>query len=338
MQNIRFSPQQKTFIRALCSLVIAGLIIYQIVIRSQVNITLELQECKRLYGLMAFIFYGMALGIGILRWNLLLRAQQVQLSLRETTRLYMIGVFFNLLIPGSVGGDLIKMVYIARAYPQKKAAVILTIVLDRIIGILGLFFIATLSVILSWNYIQQSSDALKLGTLTVGVGSIVGILIMGMIAAWPHLGQNVVITRFSRTLKEFLPSRFIDQLERISAAFALFGKNLKIMGLTLFLSLGVHLIMGLEVYTIGKSFHEENVTFKQNLLFTQIANCASAIPITPSGIGSRDLVLSVYLHEAGAAREKTGIIPTMFTLIVMFWSLIGGLYFVAGGKHYSRKN
>ncbi len=337
MKLFSLSPQQKTVLRALFGLSIAGFLIYKIVIRSQVDIIHELQGCYFAFGLIAFMLYGTAMGIGLVRWNLLLRTQNIRLTPIELIRLYMIGVFFNLLIPGSVGGDLIKMVYIARAYPRKKSEAILTIVMDRIVGLLGLFFIAALSVLLSWNYIQHASDALKLGALIVAGGSIMGILTLGMIASWPYLRRFQIVIQLIGKAQNVLPPSFVEQIARIGTAFALFGINRKIMSLTLIISLGVHVILGGEIYAIGKCFREENVNFKQYLLFTQIANCAGAIPITPSGIGSRDLVLSLYLQEAGAAREKTGIIPTLNTLIVMLWSLIGGVFFIAGGKQLVRR-
>ena len=49
------------------------------------------------------------------RWNLLLQAQEIQLAYRRAWGLTMIGMLFNVVIPGAVGGDLVKGYYITRA-------------------------------------------------------------------------------------------------------------------------------------------------------------------------------------------------------------------------------
>ena len=49
-----------------------------------------------------------------------------------------IGVVFNLVIPGAVGGDLIKAAYLVRMHIKKTQA-IASMVIDRIVGLLALF-------------------------------------------------------------------------------------------------------------------------------------------------------------------------------------------------------
>src|ERR1700720_3103683 len=54
------------------------------------------------------------------RWNLLLQAQEIQLAYRRAWGLTMIGMLFNVVIPGAVGGDLVKGYYITRAASGRK--------------------------------------------------------------------------------------------------------------------------------------------------------------------------------------------------------------------------
>jgi len=62
---------------------------------------------KALLGL-AFVLYGGVIALTIWRWDLLLRVQGVHLRRWDLFRLTMIGVFFNLAIPGAVSGDLVR--------------------------------------------------------------------------------------------------------------------------------------------------------------------------------------------------------------------------------------
>ena len=63
----------------------------------------------------------------------------------------LIGLFFNTTMPGAVGGDIIKAVYIIREQSkQGKTAAMLTVLLDRVVGLAALFVMAAVAV--SFNY------------------------------------------------------------------------------------------------------------------------------------------------------------------------------------------
>jgi hypothetical protein len=75
------------------------------------------------------------------RWWFLLRIQDIHISLWEAVRLTFLGIFFNSIVPGTVGGDLVKAYYVARHTP-KKAAVLVSIFVDRIMGLTELTLMA----------------------------------------------------------------------------------------------------------------------------------------------------------------------------------------------------
>ena len=58
-------------------------------------------------------------------------------SFRDAVRLGFIGNIFNLVIPGAVGGDVIKAAFLCRMQPDKKPQAVASMVLDRILGLLG---------------------------------------------------------------------------------------------------------------------------------------------------------------------------------------------------------
>jgi hypothetical protein len=76
-----------------------------------------------------------------LRWWLLLRARGIAPSPAATLRLHLIGCFWNLLFPGLTGGDAVKAWRVAQS-SGRTADAILSVVVDRILGILALFLLA----------------------------------------------------------------------------------------------------------------------------------------------------------------------------------------------------
>ncbi len=62
-------------------------------------------------------------------------------ALSSGLQLQMIGLFFNATMPGSVGGDIVKGFYIIKDQHQgDKTPAMLTVLFDRIVGLMALFF------------------------------------------------------------------------------------------------------------------------------------------------------------------------------------------------------
>src|SRR5262245_58071616 len=86
----------------------------------------------------AALLMAFALVLQLYRWYLLVRALDLPFSVRNAYRLGLVGVFYNTFFPGSVGGDLIKAYFIAKAHPERKTKAVATVIIDRAMGLFGL--------------------------------------------------------------------------------------------------------------------------------------------------------------------------------------------------------
>jgi len=76
-----------------------------------------------------------------IRWRNLMRPQGIDMPLGKCLQLTFVGQFYSIMLPGITGGDLVKIVYAARLTGSKTKSFI-TIVLDRVIGLVALMVIA----------------------------------------------------------------------------------------------------------------------------------------------------------------------------------------------------
>ena len=90
---------------------------------------------------LAQAIYLIGLVLTFFRWFFLVRVIDPRFTLRAAILLGFIGNVFNLVIPGAVGGDLIKAAYLVRMHIKKTQAVA-SMVIDRVVGLLGLFILA----------------------------------------------------------------------------------------------------------------------------------------------------------------------------------------------------
>jgi glycosyltransferase 2 family protein len=93
--------------------------------------------------LAAGAFCASAILVTFYRWYRLVVAQELPFTLRDAIRLGLIGYYFNTYLPGSIGGDLIKAAFLAREQ-QRRTVAVATVLVDRVIGLAGLYCLAVL--------------------------------------------------------------------------------------------------------------------------------------------------------------------------------------------------
>jgi uncharacterized membrane protein YbhN (UPF0104 family) len=100
--------------------------------------------------LAAFGLYSLGMSAAFYRWFGLVRMIGVPIPIADSLRLSFVGSLFNLVIPGAVGGDLVKVAYLARM-DVPKTRVFSSMVIDRLIGLLGLFLLAAAAGLSAWS-------------------------------------------------------------------------------------------------------------------------------------------------------------------------------------------
>jgi uncharacterized membrane protein YbhN (UPF0104 family) len=98
----------------------------------------------------ALMIYLVAMLLTFVRWWILVKAQGLEFHLRDAFRLGFIGNVFNLVIPGAIGGDFVKAAFLIKEHARRTQA-IASMVIDRLVGLLGLFVLAGVAGLLTWS-------------------------------------------------------------------------------------------------------------------------------------------------------------------------------------------
>jgi glycosyltransferase 2 family protein len=96
------------------------------------------------YGFFALVFVTIA-GVVFsqyVRWYFLVKALDFPFKFKDAVRLGMVGTFYNTFLPGAIGGDIVKAVFIAREQPGRKTMAVSTVIADRLLGLFGLLVFA----------------------------------------------------------------------------------------------------------------------------------------------------------------------------------------------------
>jgi glycosyltransferase 2 family protein len=100
-----------------------------------------------------FVLLALALNLfdtfaSVRRWRLLIRAQGGEAPFPGLVRAYFVGIFFNNLLPSTIGGDTVRVVHTSRSGVGRTRALSVVFV-DRFVGLLALMLFAVLGALVS---------------------------------------------------------------------------------------------------------------------------------------------------------------------------------------------
>jgi uncharacterized protein (TIRG00374 family) len=312
-------------LRGVLGFVLALVLVGWVVVRSGIDPAEVLASVHRGLFLAAFLVYGVGFLSASWRWYLLLDHIRVKLPFPTVLRLALIGLFFNLFVPGGVGGDLIKMVYLKRESGQRYPQALLTVLLDRLMGLAGLLALAVVALLMNSSMLSQSSPEMR-GALSVVGLAMAGALLCGLaFLGWPLISRWGARAG-AQAWAARLPASLVAIAQKVAEALDLLrAAPMKLAALLLLSTVG-HLTASLGVYLIAQGLPGgSDLSFLECLLATQLANLVASIPLTPGGLGGRDLIMSVLLRSAGASVALAGSVPVMVSVLLVVWSLVGGL-------------
>ena len=136
-------------ITTLLKIIISFLLIYFVFTKIQFqDVWTVLKKAKILPLILALIFFTLSKLIAALRLNLYFHQLDIKLKQWSNIKLYLLGMFYNLFLPGGIGGDAYKGYVIKKKYEVRTKRIIAVLLLDRLSGLLLLVFYACIMGIL----------------------------------------------------------------------------------------------------------------------------------------------------------------------------------------------
>ena len=121
-------------------IVISTVLIYFILTKINVQEIKEiLLESDFLYLFLAAFFFVVSKLISALRLNLYFHVLHIPLKQKSNLALYILGMFYNLFLPGGIGGDAYKGYLLKKTFQVATKKIVSVLVLDRLGGLLLLF-------------------------------------------------------------------------------------------------------------------------------------------------------------------------------------------------------
>ncbi|BFP42596.1 lysylphosphatidylglycerol synthase transmembrane domain-containing protein [Flavobacteriaceae bacterium GF1] len=137
------TEKQRKLLTTALKVVISAVLIYfiftKIDFREVVNV---LKTANPLWLIAAFLLFVLSKILNALRLNLYFHAIGVKLTQLSNLKLYVLGMFYNLFLPGGIGGDAYKGYVIQKKYQVGTKKVVGVLLLDRLSGMLLILIFA----------------------------------------------------------------------------------------------------------------------------------------------------------------------------------------------------
>ncbi len=265
-----------------------------------------------------FVLCVGVLAIQYFRWYVLVRALDLPFTVAGAFRLGLVGTFYNVFLPGSVGGDLVKAFYIARDQPGRRAAAVATVVIDRLIGLFGLLWFSAVIGGAFWlagdvriagnDYLQK---IIRVCGVLVGL-TVLGWVVLGFLP--PHradrfAGRLAKIPKLGKTLAEvwYAVWTYRQRPGTVYLSVALTAVCHVAMVLMYHLGVRVFLAPGAEPGTLAEHF-----------VIAPVGFIAQAFFPAPGGVGGGEAIFG-YLYELLGRPDQIGLMGRL-TLRVAEWS------------------
>jgi uncharacterized protein (TIRG00374 family) len=241
--------------------------------RDQIHSVLSRRLDTRLLAV-AFAIYMAAVGVTFVRWFLLARVVEPSFRLSAAVLLGFIGNLFNLVIPGAVGGDLVKAAYLMRMQVKKTQA-IASMVIDRILGLLGLFILAGIAGLVAWPVASPNVRGL---IAIVWAAVATGFLTLALIFT------QGLTRRFPRLLEGH--SRRATILRELNVMSSTYRRRLGVVAACLVMASVTHSLFVVAYFLVSLTLFPERLpTLAQHFLMVPLALFSTAVPLPFGALG-----------------------------------------------------
>lgn len=271
----------------------------------------------------------------VCRWLLLLRTQQITIKYWAALKLHFLGLFYNICLPSTIGGDALRAWYITK-HTEKKIEAVLSIFVDRFIGMFCTFGI----IFLAYWFIPAGPGGTHLqfsaefNIIPMIIKLFIAVTILIILAA-ATLAVMFKIKRFRPILFKYA---FIFMLRwkmwssRVITAIKLYFTKPFTILLAFVLGFSCQALPIFALYLIGRNLGID-AHIKYYYIFFPMSWIIGIIPISVGGAGVMELGLKGLFSQVTQVSTEQGLALGLAQRIIWLLTSIPGVIIHITGKH-----
>jgi len=266
------------------------------------------------------------------RWWVLLHTQSIRIALPTVFRLHFIGLFYNNVMPGSVGGDLLKAWYVTK-HTDKRLEGALSVVIDRFTGLAGMLLMGTVAYLLFLRGELVPAGAAEPAPAGGWLGAHRGMILGGALVVAAAIGVILVhpgLRRRARRMGGRVWSRGVALLARAKQAVVVYCSKPLTMLLALLLTVLSQSTVIVAFWLLGRNLGM-GASLRHYFVIFPVMWVVAALPISVAGLGVLEAgIVELFVRLAGAVAEKALALAVCQRIVWVLASLPGGIIHLLG--------
>lgn len=273
--------------------------------------------------LLAVVIQAAAIFSSMLRWDLLLKAQSIRLPFRHIIGTFLVGRFFGMFLPSTIGLDGYRLFDIAK-HTGKVAASATVILTEKLIGFVALSLLVFLTLPLGLRLLPIKPLLL---------GAVLGVLAVFIAVSLVMLFNPRIVQMLIALLPIPAHSGFRARLEKITAAIASYESQRGLLAKALILGFCVHACTALVYFATAMALKTTGIHIFDVLFASPLMIYGTVIGPSIGGEGIREIVFAVLLG-AKAGTTKAVLFAHLGFWVGEFFSLAGGIIYLLRPAEY----
>lgn len=296
-------------------LVVTLLILWFLAHHSQLNFELFTSVFSKPWYALAIIgILSVSVISNSLRWHRLNSVQGINLPFSRSVIATYISIAFNNVLPGSVGGDVVRCYYVMKHFPEQKSGAILSTFLDRVSGLLGIIVITSVIALYRFDIFIANRSLFYIISFCFGI-TLTAIMLFCLSLLLP---RRISISHILK--QKFGHHRLFQPIASLLEAVSIY-RNAKLVILeSLMFSIITQLILLAVISLIINMMGLPDIPAYTDMMALAIGQIANLIPLTPGGIGMGEAAFSNVILIFNP--DVIGAYATVFFAFRLFITLI----------------
>ncbi|WP_338471716.1 lysylphosphatidylglycerol synthase transmembrane domain-containing protein [Niallia sp. XMNu-256] len=282
-----------------------------------------MKEGSPFYFFLAFMAIQITVATSIWKWKMLIQSSEKKLRNDQVSptylgKLYYIGLFFNNFMPGSVGGDVVRIYYLGKKTSVATATT--SVLFERITAGFALVGIVLISAL----FMDQSRPYL----ISLLVLLIIAVVLYLTFKLFMKKANGAKVDPSSTGKLSLLLGKGKETIVGIGETAKNYrNENWQWWGMILLLSFLFQVGMAWINDLLFRSFGIE-VSFLHLLVIITLISVITMIPVSLNGLGVREASYVLFFQSIGVPEGIALSVSLLFFFLVTISSLIGGLFWL----------
>jgi uncharacterized protein (TIRG00374 family) len=306
----------KTILRFVVSFGLMGIILY--LFREQLPAVVNnLKSVQPLYFTLAVVLFFLGILAVAFRLRFVIQVHGTKLSVGAAYYVNLVALFFNNVLPSSVGGEMMKAYYLYK-HSKGSVSVFSAVVVDRLFGLITMLLIS-ISTIFFFDSAQGSHKIMGSIVMLTATTVTLGIFIF----------NKKIVDTLCQLHIPLLPAIFIEKIREIYRAMYEYREHRGIFGRCIALTLVGQTTYIIANYLLARSLAIE-IPLPFFFFFVPILLLMGAAP-SVNGIGVREAIFLFYLTEFTTS-EKALSLSLLTTFFMILVGMISGVIYAFKGR------